>query len=192
MNTAEKHMATPQACEIHRECNLEDLMARYQRADRDAAPELVAALSPKLLLFFARPEATRNYAEDMLQECWLRIHKARHSYRPGSPVLPWLFAIARHTRVDGWRRMHRFGRFRQISLEDLPKEPAAPAVGGTSALEVERLLAELPENQYEVIYMMKVLDMSIEEIARTTGSTTGAVKQKAHRGYERLRRLLTT
>ena len=67
--------------------NLEELMERYQRADRDAAAVLVRELSPKLLRFLAGPLQTRVFAEDMLQDCWLRIHRARHTYRPGSPVL---------------------------------------------------------------------------------------------------------
>jgi RNA polymerase sigma-70 factor (ECF subfamily) len=125
-----------------------------------------------------------------LQECWLRIHKARHTYRPGSPVLPWLFAIARHTRVDGWRRISRSGRLRELSLDDLPTEPRAPKGKGLSALELKELLAGLPENQSDVVYMMKVLGMSLEETARATGSTVGGVKQRAHRAYERLRVML--
>jgi RNA polymerase sigma-70 factor (ECF subfamily) len=38
--------------------------------------------------------------------------------------------------------------------------------------------------------MLKVDGLSLEEIARVTSSTTGAVKQKAHRAYERLRKIL--
>ncbi len=73
-------------------------MARYQRADPVATAELIRQVSPVLLRFLSGPAFTRGYAEDMLQECWLRIHRARHTYRPGDPLLPWIFAIARHTR----------------------------------------------------------------------------------------------
>ena len=84
-----------------------ELMKGYQNADRAAATELVERLSPVLLRFLSRPLHTRAYADDMLQDCWLRIHKARHSHRPGTPVLPWIFAIARHTRIDACRRRPR-------------------------------------------------------------------------------------
>ena len=40
--------------------------------------------------------------------------------------------------------------------------------------------------------MLKVGGLSLEEVARATSSTVGAVKQKAHRAYERLRKLLQT
>jgi RNA polymerase sigma factor (sigma-70 family) len=52
------------------------------------------------------------------------------------------------------------------------------------------LVASLPESQREVLIMLKVNGLSVEEIARATSSTVGAVKQKAHRAYEKLRNLL--
>ena len=171
-------------------CDLETLMRRYQQADAEAVAKLVAAVSPRLLRFFGAQQATREFTEDALQECWLRIHRARHTYRPGTPVLPWVLAIARHTRVDLWRKWGRAGKFRQVSFEGLPREFPAPVTQTQSALDVARLLAELPESQYDVLYLMKVMGMSVRETASATGSTASAVKQKAHRAYERLRRLL--
>jgi RNA polymerase sigma-70 factor (ECF subfamily) len=57
-------------------------------------------------------------------------------------------------------------------------------------LPFDELLARLPESQQEVLTMLKVDGLSIEEIARATSSTAGAVKQKAHRAYQRLRSFL--
>jgi RNA polymerase sigma-70 factor (ECF subfamily) len=54
----------------------------------------------------------------------------------------------------------------------------------------EQILLALPESQREVLVMLKGLGMSLEEVARSTCSTVGAVKQKAHRAYERLRSVL--
>jgi RNA polymerase sigma-70 factor (ECF subfamily) len=51
-------------------------------------------------------------------------------------------------------------------------------------------VAVLPDNRREVVTVLKVDGLSLEEIASVTASTTGAVKQKAHRAYERLRRIL--
>src|SRR5690606_2518218 len=83
---------------------LQELMEGYLRADAEATTELVHRLSPMLLRFLSGPLQTRPQADDMLQDCWLRVHRARGSYRLGSPVLPWIFAIARHTRIDAYRR----------------------------------------------------------------------------------------
>jgi DNA-directed RNA polymerase specialized sigma24 family protein len=69
-------------------------MVCYQQADPEAPTVLVRGLSPVLLSFFRSQFAIREQADDLLQETWLRIHRVRHTYRPGEPLLPWVFAIA--------------------------------------------------------------------------------------------------
>lgn len=170
------------------EGELRSLMTRYQSADRAALEELVRRLSPPLLRYFAASGIGREDAEDLLQDCWMRIHRARHTYRSSEPVLPWLYAIARHTKLDGYRRRHR-RQAREVLVAAVP-ENLQRVESPTPEEEIGRLLAGLPESQREVVFMLKVSGMSLEEVARATGSTVGAVKQKAHRAYEALRRAL--
>jgi RNA polymerase sigma-70 factor, ECF subfamily len=166
----------------------EQLMARYQQADPAAVAVLVERLSPQLYRFFASRLGNRADAEDMLQDAWLRIHRVRHTYRAGDPVLPWVYTIARRVRVDNYRKRVRISS-RETSADVLPEFPARN--DETSSLpSFEELVAVLPESQREVVTMLKVDGLSLEEIARVTSSTTGAVKQKAHRAYERLRKIL--
>src|SRR5277367_1890408 len=168
--------------------DLDRWMQRYQQADPDAPGALVAALSPALLRFFRSQVSSREQADDLLQDTWLRIHRVRHTYRPGEPVLPWIYAIARRVRVDGYRRSRRIDSH-ETGMEVLPERPAEGEP--RHALPVfAALVAALPEAQREVITMLKVGGLSLEEVARATSSTAGAVKQKAHRGYDRLRKLL--
>ena len=163
-------------------------MERYQRADPEAPAALVAALSPALLRFFRSDAASREHADDLLQETWLRIHRVRHTYRPGEPVLPWLYAIARRVRIDGYRRTRRV-LAHEISVDVLPEPAARPQPQG-AVPDMEKLLAALPTAQREVIAMLKLGGLTLEEVACATSSTVNAVKQKAHRAYQRLRRLL--
>src|SRR5579863_10211735 len=168
------------------DADLESLMVRYQQGDSGAAGELVAQLSPALHRFFMVQFVSRRYADDLLQETWLRIHEVRHTYRPGEPVLPWLYAIARHVRVDQYRKVRRV-ETREQQVESLPEggQPMTAPAGP----DLPAILATLPESQREVVLMLKVSGMSLEEVARATRSTVGAVKQKAHRAYEKLREL---
>lgn len=163
-------------------------MERYQQADPEAPSALISALSPSLLRFFASENGSREQADDLLQDTWLRIHRVRHTYRPGEPVLPWVYAIARRVRVDGYRRTRRVS-VHEIALGILP-EAAMREESRRALPDFETLVAALPEAQREVVRMLKVGGLSLEEVARATSSTVGAVKQKAHRAYERLRRLL--
>ncbi len=166
---------------------LEQLMVRYQQGDSAAVTQLVQRLSPQLHRFFLAQFVSRRYADDLLQETWLRIHQVRHTYRAGEPVLPWLYALARNVRVDHFRRTRR-REDRERQLEELPATPAVQPVD-PQGRDVETMLRELPESQREVLVMLKVSGMSLEEVARATSSSVGSVKQKAHRAYEKLRRL---
>jgi len=164
---------------------LEGLMSGYQQGDEGAATALIEKVSPMLLRFFWMQAFGRRYADDLVQETWMRIHKARHTYRPGEPVLPWIFAIARHTRVDSYRKTRRV-EIRETQVEVLPEIATAQETAQDTAA-VDSMLGALPESQREVLVMLKVCGMTIEEVARATSSSIGSVKQKAHRAYATLR-----
>lgn len=164
-------------------------MNAYQAGDRDSADALIREVSPILLRFFLGLGHSRNEAEELLQEAWLRIHKARATWRPGERLMPWVYAIARYARVDSIRRQVRVRRHEEeltAGVEATASQPDTVEQQG----EAFALLARLPESQRETIVMLKVDGMSLEEVARATSSSVGAVKQRAHRAYEKLRELL--
>ena len=155
----------------------------------EAARILVKALSPSFARFCRMSGDPPDQVEDILQEIWLRVHQARHTYLKGAPASPWLFGIARHVRVDSYRKRRRVTS-REHSTDVLP-ELAANAGRPVRDSRFEELLAALPESQREVLVLLKGAGMSLEEVARTMSTTVGAVKQKAHRAYERLRLALS-
>ena len=164
-------------------------MLRYQQADAAATAVLISQVSPLLLRFFKSQSGSRAEAEDLLQDTWLQIHKVRHTYRPGEPLLPWIYAIARHVRVDSYRRAQRI-RSREQIMSPLPELSATVKTSSTEMPDFDTLIAILPPSQREVVSMLKVGDMSLVEVARATSSTVGSVKLKAHRAYEKLRAVL--
>jgi len=171
---------------MHPDDNLELLMARYQEGDFAAASALIDRLSPQLYRFFAAQSVSRADADDLLQETWLRIHKVRHTYRPGEPALPWFYAIARHIRVDHYRKSIRASSGER-ELEAMSKISVVVSEKSDRADDLAALLAPLSPGERDVLEMLKVAGMSLEEVARATCSTVGSVKQKAHRAYKKLR-----
>jgi RNA polymerase sigma-70 factor (ECF subfamily) len=169
--------------------DLEVLMVDYQRADPAATTALIRQVSPLLLRFFASQSGSRPEAEDLLQDTWLQIHKARHTYRSGEPVLPWIYAIARHVRVNGYHRSRRI-RSREQPVSSLPEPSANVRPAPARAPDFNEMIAILPPSQREVVSMLKLSGMSLEEVARATASSVGSVKLKAHRAYEKLRTAL--
>ena len=165
---------------------LRTLMTQYQSADPVALDELVRKVSPPLLRYFNNSQLDRNDAEDMMQDCWLRIHRSRHTYRSSEPVMPWIYAIARHTRLDAYRKRRRLAS-REMLVANVP-DTLHQETPESRQDEFERLISILPVSQREVLFMLKVSGMSLEEIAKATASTVGAAKQKARRAYSTLRR----
>lgn len=172
------------------EASLESLLEGYQQADAQATSELICRLSPGLLRYFLAQVGSKPEAEDLLQTTWLRIHSARHTYRKGAPVMPWVFAIAKHVKVDGFRKRHRIQRH-EVVIDNLPEGPSTQEFSRSESHTFDSLIAGLPESQREVLTMLKVNGLSLDEVAQATSSTVGAVKQKASRAYAKLRASLS-
>lgn len=172
---------------------LSELMLGYQKAEKGAAEELFREVNPVLTRYFRARASQQGMSEDGLQECWLRIHTSRLSYRPGAAVLPWVLSIARNTRVDQFRRWRRTSG-REVSIELAPDAPSSDPRGHLQkrleAGAIGEAMKGLPDGQREVVWMLKVNGMTAVEVAKRTGSTKAAVKQKAFRAYVSLRHLM--
>jgi RNA polymerase sigma-70 factor (ECF subfamily) len=168
--------------------DLEQLMIGYQKADVLAMTALVELLSVQLYRFFAVHTGSVSDANDMLQQVWLHIHRARHTYREGEPVIAWVYAIARRVCMDNNHKRDRAGT-RHVVAGAKPGAPAEDSKVGTLP-SFDAIVAALPANQSELLILLKVTGLTHEEIARATASTVRAVKQKIHRAYQRLLDLL--
>ena len=174
-----------------------DLMQRYQDGEASAFRELYALVAPRLLGYLVKMTRSRALAEDLLQQTFLKIHRARAAYVRGADPIPWIYAIAHRTFIDDTRR----GKRTVSAGEDLPEIAASitgesddrrddPRVDPELAREALDALAKLPEQQREAVVLTKLDGKSIAEAAEIAGTTVGAMKVRAHRGYEALRKLL--
>ncbi len=169
----------------------ETLMERYSAGDAGAFGDLYQSLSPRVFGYLCRSLGDRDLAREVLQETFLRLHRVRTRYQVGERVLPWVLTIAGNLRRDMLRRRGR-RKETPTEQEDLEAAPA-PEVELPDADLAARLLAAvraLPPGQRDVILLHKYEGLSFDEVARATGSTVGAVKLRAFRGYESLRKRL--
>jgi RNA polymerase sigma-70 factor (ECF subfamily) len=177
-----------------------DLMQRYCDGEAGAFRELYALVAPKLLGYLVKMTRERALADDLLQQTFMKVHRARAAYVRGADPLPWIYSIAHRTFIDETRK-HRRAVVRVGEVEELPEVPAGltgesedrrDEVRGdpellSAALEA---LAKLPAQQREAVVLTKLDGKSVAEAAEIAGTTVGAMKVRAHRGYEALRRLL--
>lgn len=179
------------------ETPLERLMEAFLDGNTRAFDELFRRLSPRVVRMLAYMSRDTRLAEDLAQTTFLKVHRARDTYQRGAPVEPWVFAIARRTFLDHRRRVKVDPQ--QLSAEGtLPEPPPEPPEGpeGFERLTDEQAralrarLAELPEPQREALVLLKVEGLSTAEAAAVAGTTAGAIKLRAHRAYESLRKAL--
>jgi RNA polymerase sigma-70 factor, ECF subfamily len=174
----------------------ERLMARYAAGDDVAFGQLFALLAPKLRAFFLRSFVDPALAEDLTQTTFLKLHRARASYRPDLPLKPWLFTIAAGVRRDELRRIYRLPpHVREEELERAEPQPdeRTPFQEPESSNEIEAVRAavnRLPESQRAVLHLHSHEELTFEQIAQVLGTTPGAVRVRASRAYERLRKWL--
>jgi RNA polymerase sigma factor (sigma-70 family) len=176
----------------------EALMAAYRAGDRQAFEQLYQQLGPRLHGFFMRSFNNAAVADDLLQTTLLKVHRARADFRGDLKLRPWVFAIAARVRLDEYRRRkhvtEELDEERLASSEEdgpAPDDAVAARVDeGDRAAQVRAALAALPESQRVIIHLHRFEGMSFAEIATSLGTTEGAVKLRAFRGYERLRKAL--
>ena len=163
-------------------------MEAAQAGDRAAYERLLVELLP-FVRRVVRERVRSGEEDDVVQEVLLSIHSARHTYRPGRPLAPWVRAIARNASIDWLRREIRLRR--RTSDTDTAAIPAPEAAGDVEARplppSLRRALEKLPEPQREAVLLLKVEGLSVAEAARRVGVSPGAIKLRAHRGYRALR-----
>jgi RNA polymerase sigma-70 factor (ECF subfamily) len=177
-----------------------DLMARYCDGDASAFRELYALVAPRLLGYLLKMTRQRARADDLLQQTFMKVHRARGAYVRGADPLPWIYAIAHRTFLDDARRDKR--AIVKVGDGDVLPEQRADLGGEADGTRDEPradpelvqatldALAALPAQQREAVVLTKLDGKSVAEAAEIAGTTTGAMKVRAHRGYEALRRLL--
>ena len=175
------------------EPTLNGAMDRYACGDASAFPIIHRALYPRLLAFLTRMSGSAAVADDLVQETFLRMHRARSTFAQGGAVLPWVYAIARNVHID----YARSAKLR--STERLPSDPGpdpayarpsdaeSAAIAAETARAVERVLARIPPAQRDAFVLIRYEGLSVQDAAAVLGTTVTAVKLRAFRAYEALR-----
>jgi RNA polymerase sigma-70 factor (ECF subfamily) len=168
----------------------EDLMVRVQAGDSEALAALIERYHGPLYAFLWRRAG--DGADDLFQESWIRVSRARDRFDRSRRFSTWLFQIANNLCRDRWRRLdarrRAFDALREekrATGADAAPPPALPADRGM----IERLDA-LPERLREVLVLRHYHDLGEAEIAETLGIPRGTVKSRLHAAVRAARALL--
>ena len=174
-------------------------MERYANGDNAAFAELYDAIAPRLAGFLRKATRDGVATEDLMQQTFLHIHRARGSFIPGAPVMPWALAIAKRLMIDSARRRRlELALFMHAPADDdrMTSEPTETAAADDflDARRLERLVQQrldaLPEIQRTAYQLVKQEGLSLKRAAEVLGTSVTAVKLRTHRAYQALRALL--
>jgi RNA polymerase sigma-70 factor (ECF subfamily) len=173
----------------------DDAMNRYAAGDDGAFPELYAVVVPLLTRYLGRRLREKAALPDLVQETLLRLHRARRSFVPGSPVMPWVLTIARHQLID-WKRVSM--REEAVQSDPLYRSADQATFGAfpsgeevVAAREVveclDRALTAVSEPQRAALRLVKGKGLSVAKAAAALGTTATGVKLRTHRACRILR-----
>ena len=168
--------------------SLESLMLQVQQGDQDAYAELLGQCE-RILAAMLRPQVGNHEdLNDLVQECLISIHKARHTYQPQRPFKPWMFAIANYRLKDHFRGSYRRKNLEQAFLSNLEQEKDDCDVTyweGRSE-QLKECIDQLPGKQAKLVLMTKIQGYTAKETATQMGMTESAVKVAVHRSLKGL------
>ena len=181
------------------------LVQAHLGGDRTAFAELVRRHGDCLLGYLTRVCGDREQAEDFFQETFRRVHEKAHTLR-GNQFKGWLYTIATHVALDGFRRRtkHRVISLDQsldcdggscqahstVTVAESCPDPSDVAVREEQKEQVRKALDSLPAKQRAALVLAYYQQLSYRQVAEVMGCSMGAVRQHMFRALTTLARAL--
>jgi RNA polymerase sigma-70 factor (ECF subfamily) len=179
----------------------EALMLAYARGDATAFERLYLRHKGPTYRYFLRHTSDRATADELQQDVWLRVVRARERYTVDARFTTWLYTLARHRLVDHWRAKRRVA-FESLdtTADDPPAsglqepdpgsdfaDPLSLAIGAQDAQRLLDALATVPAAQRDAFLLHVEGGLSLAEIARLADLPVETVKSRLRYAYRRLR-----
>ena len=182
----------------------EALMLAYARGDASAFERLYARHKGPTYRYFLRHTSERAIADELQQDVWLKVVRARERYAPDARFTTWLYTLARHRLVDHWRAQHgtRFVSLDDDSVEhadamraagdtgDDSSDPLGQVIDGQAGRRLLRALDEVPAAQRDAFLLHVEAGLSLGEIAGLANVPAETIKSRLRYAYRRLRAAL--
>jgi RNA polymerase sigma-70 factor (ECF subfamily) len=172
----------------------EDCMLRYAAGDPAAFQELYARHRGGLYRYFLR-QSPHDVAEELFQDVWTRVVKARRSYRPDATFRTWLYTLAHNRLIDYWRRQGRDPLALSGGAADALQSITGNLTGNPRRLadlrecleQLLRLVEGLPALQRETFLLRHDAGMTLAEIAAALDTGAETAKSRLRYAMQRLR-----
>ena len=166
------------------------LMLRYKDGDTAAFETLYRRHNDALYRYLLRMCRNRAAAEDVFQDVWGKIIKARSNYRPTAKFTTFMYRVAHNCFIDHVRRNKRHANNLELEPELHADPTESPETITERRLAKERLalaLQDLPDEQRDAFLLHEEAGLSIDQIASVTGSNRETAKSRLRYAVNKLR-----
>jgi RNA polymerase sigma-70 factor (ECF subfamily) len=173
------------------------LMLQVKEGDAGSFELLLNKYRRPVVNYLNRMVRNKAVAEELAQEAFLRVYRARGSYEPAAKFTTWLFRIATHLALNSLRDNKHQYRQQSVEADGFEGQPLQLAdqranreeqlVAEARLAAVRTAVAKLPEKQRAAVLLHKYEGMDYAQIAGALGCSVSAVKSLLYRAYETLR-----
>ena len=166
------------------------LMLRYGDGDVQAFEILYRRHNDAIYRYLLRLSGHRDSADDIFQDVWGKIIKARQTYRPTAKFTTFLYRVAHNCFIDHVRRNKRHSTNTTLEPEQHSDPGESPEIAAERCLARERLevaLLTLPEEQRDAFLLREEGGLSIDQIAAVTGCNRETAKSRLRYAVSKLR-----
>ncbi|MCI0596592.1 MAG: sigma-70 family RNA polymerase sigma factor [candidate division Zixibacteria bacterium] len=157
------------------------LLQEIQRGSEAAFNRLVNRYKNRLFNFVLRMVRTREEAEDLVQETFLRVFQHKNNFDPAYSFSTWIFTIALNLARNFLRRGRKVKFLELLELEETSEEPTVQPFQAALSPWLEKEIEKLPPRYKAPFLLREVEELSYEEVAEVTGLPTGTVKSRVSR-----------
>jgi RNA polymerase sigma-70 factor (ECF subfamily) len=173
----------------------ESLMLAYRDGDAGAFDRLYQRHRGGVYRYLLRQCRNAALAEELFQDVWMNLIRARAGYTVQAKFATWLYRIAHNRLMDHFRRRDPAATSLDDESAGPVEEPAAPAgaqpehsvESRAQAAQLLALLGQLPEAQREAFVLQQEGGLSVEEIAEATGVSRETAKSRLRYALAKLR-----
>ena len=160
-------------------------MLQVQQGDEPAYSELFARHQRAVFGYTKRFIRDEARAQEVFQDTWLKVHRARHTYKEGARFKTWLFAIAANTTRDAYRSTQR-----RIQTVDSPVEARVAPSRPTDSADIYAAIDSLPDPLKEAFYLGAIQGFDHNEVAAALDISPGNARARISRARSHLREKL--
>ena len=163
-----------------------EILDRFRHGDESAVKAVYERFRGPVFAISLSILHDHGLAADATQQTFVKAWQAATTYDADRELGPWIYAIARRTAIDIYRKSSR-----TVSSDDVDTTSLPPAMDTIwEVFEVRLALDQLPDEERQVIKLSHFDGLTHVEIAEHMGIPVGTVKSRSHRAHKRLIELL--